>query len=161
MKKYIGLVLLLLTSLLVISCGGKTETSASQAITAEPLAKGKTMLIRLESNPTTGFEWMYSLADGSGKGELTLTSEEYETSDTSGKLMGAGGYDVFSFEGAKKGPQTLTFIYKRNWEGGETAFEIMYDISIDDDMNILYYGKRKGTVENEKDISLFPDPIFQ
>ena len=165
MKKFILLSLLLLSSLLIVSCKKSlpTESSAQAPVeeTTAPAPKtGKVMTIKLESNPSTGYEWKYAYGEGSDLGKLFLTHQGFESSDQSGKMMGAGGFNEFIFEGRKQGPQTITFTYKRNWEGGDVAYDVIYEVDIDKNLNITYLGKKQGSVKGDKDLSFFPDPTF-
>lgn len=156
MKKIIFSTLMILSILTIISCSSNANTSSTVA----PLGKGKQMMLRLESNPSTGFGWQYSLLEGDDKGALELVNQNFDSNNKNENLVGAGGYDTYEFKATKKGPQELTFTYMRNWEGGEVAYDVVYELDIDDDLNIIYIGKKKGIVETEKALSSFPDPTF-
>lgn len=145
-----------LLALLMMSCTSNTIAPS----TAAPLGQGKIMVLRLETNPSTGFGWQYSLLEGDDKGALELVNQNFDSNNKNENLVGAGGYDTYEFKATKKGPQELTFTYMRNWEGGEVAYDVIYELEIDNDLNILYLGKKKGIVESDKDLSSFPDPTF-
>ena len=148
--------LITLLALLMMSCTSNTIAPS----TAAPLGQGKIMVLRLETNPSTGFGWQYSLLEGDDKGALELVNQNFDSNNKNENLVGAGGYDTYEFKATKKGPQELTFTYMRNWEGGEVAYDVVYELDIDDDLNIIYIGKKKGIVETEKALSSFPDPTF-
>ncbi|MGQ3891372.1 protease inhibitor I42 family protein [Legionella sp. CNM-4043-24] len=72
-------------------------------------------IIRLPSNITTGYKWIITKYDNT---LISLTSERYEKPDS--RLMGAGGFDVFSFQLIKDVPRptstSVTLSYRRPWE---------------------------------------------
>jgi inhibitor of cysteine peptidase len=79
--------------------------------------KGQTLVVTLESNPTTGYSW--EVIEGEGtvlqqKGEV-----EFQPSNAGDQqLVGAGGTETFRFEAAGTGEVTLKLIYHRSWEKG-------------------------------------------
>ena len=89
---------------------------------------GEEFEVRLESNVTTGYAWRVAeLPDA-----IALVSSEYEEPDTS--LVGAGGVEVFVFEGVAEGSGELRLEYVRSFddppEPAETAdFQVQVDES--------------------------------
>ena len=81
------------------------------------LEVGQRLTVRLESNPSTGYLWEWvdrqaSILEQIGEAEFTPG----ETGDP--PLVGAGGWDVFTFEAVSSGQMTLELVYRRPWEEG-------------------------------------------
>jgi inhibitor of cysteine peptidase len=71
---------------------------------------GEEFEVRLESNPTTGYAWqVVELPDA-----ISEVSRDYEAPDTS--LVGAGGVEVFVFEGVAEGSGELRLEYVRSFD---------------------------------------------
>jgi inhibitor of cysteine peptidase len=76
-----------------------------------PLGQGRVLVLDLEANPTTGFNWEIDLLDET---VLTLTGEPAYVSDSD--LPGSPGMMTFSFEAGDAGETELRLIYHRPWE---------------------------------------------
>jgi predicted secreted protein len=72
--------------------------------------KGQEFTIILESNPTTGYQWIPMF----NTNMINLVSHNFQPSTT--KLMGSPGTDVFKFKATNQGTESLKMIYKRSWE---------------------------------------------
>lgn len=86
------------------------------------LEKGQTLVVTLESNPSTGYSW--EVAEGAGtvlqqKGEADFKS----SSAGDQQLVGAGGTETLRFEAAGAGETTLKLVYYRPWEKGVEPLE--------------------------------------
>ena len=81
------------------------------------VATGGSVVITLDSNATTGYEWR--LAEGLDEGILSLVGSEYIAPETT--LVGAGGQEVWTFEAVGKGEATISLEYVRPWEEGVPA----------------------------------------
>jgi len=79
------------------------------------LKTGQTLVVSLESNPTTGYAWEVAEVD-----DTLLQSQgeaEYTADKTGGEpLVGSGGTQTFRFSAADAGETTLKLIYHRAWE---------------------------------------------
>ena len=75
------------------------------------LPKAATLVVELESNPSTGYSW----AVRGDSAPLKLLSSDYKQSDQSGKV-GAPGVQQFRFEAGTLGTSSLKLIYRRPWE---------------------------------------------
>jgi inhibitor of cysteine peptidase len=78
------------------------------------LVPGESLVLTLESNPTTGYSWQLVEVDEAvlkPKGE-----PEFKPSSGSEGLVGAGGEEVFRFDAAGSGRTTLSLAYARPWE---------------------------------------------
>lgn len=154
MKKLLALTVVLTITVLTMAC-----SSSANASNVPTLGSGKKMKLKFDTNPTTGYEWQYKTNEGGGA--VILTDESYESSDPTGKLMGAGGYSTYTFVGSKKGHVTLTFTYLRHWDAGSALYDVVYELEVDDNLNIACMSKNKGVINNEKELSEFPDPVFE
>ena len=85
---------------------------------------GEEFVIALDSNPTTGYEWIASYDDSI----LDLTYQEYNAEKCPG-LVGAGGTYYFGFEALKKGETKITIDYLREWEG-ESIDQRVFTVNI-------------------------------
>ena len=86
------------------------------------VAEAQELVIRLASNPTTGFSWKVAVIDGD---HLQQVGEGiFEHADP--QMVGAGGTQVFTFKPKKKGKTTLVLDYVRPWEQkpAETTFTL-------------------------------------
>jgi inhibitor of cysteine peptidase len=74
--------------------------------------KGDKVIVRLASNPTTGYQWQIRSLD---QEYLMLVGEPmYDPSKTD--RIGSGGTQVFTFITLKPGKTMLVLDYKRSWE---------------------------------------------
>ncbi|MBA7521027.1 hypothetical protein ES705_13127 [subsurface metagenome] len=112
-----AIVLLLTILILVIGCSTSKEVKVLASVSGSQveLKKGQTLVITLESNPTTGFQWEVTENDESilqQKGEA-----EFKSSDTGNPpASGKGGTETFRFDAQNTGNGTLKLIYHRSWE---------------------------------------------
>ena len=147
MKKTIFSLLLVVATLFIFGCGTN----------GDKYGKGKNLILTFSTNPSTGFDWEYNF---DGDAEITFDREDYK-SDVSGDLVGTGGMRTYYFIASKEGTTKLTFTYRRPWEGGEIAYDVVYDLKVDSDLNISCTNKHKGVVESDKELDFFPDPVFE
>ena len=122
------MLLLLLTAGILTACKPATddmiqigEQDAGKTIT---LKTGDTLVVSLDGNMTTGFNWVPApqnpvLLKQVGEPEVTPDSSE----------LGAPGKIVLKFEAAAKGQTILHLDYKRPWEEN-TAPEKVFDVTV-------------------------------
>jgi predicted secreted protein len=87
------------------------------------LKTGETLVVSLDGNITTGFNWV----PGSQNPALLKQVGEAEVTPAS-NLLGAAGKIVLKFEAAAKGQTILHLDYKRPWEQNtppEKTFEVI------------------------------------
>lgn len=77
------------------------------------LEVGQTLVLSLDSNPTTGYQWEITELD---EGILKQTGHEYEADQP--VLVGSGGKEVWRFQAQSSGSTTLSLGYRRSWEEG-------------------------------------------
>ena len=81
---------------------------------------GGELIVDLESNATTGFQWQ--VAEISDQTVLGEVSNVYNAPEA-GAPLGAGGIERWTFKGLKKGTARLSMEYNQPWQGGEKAAE--------------------------------------
>ncbi len=72
-------------------------------------AVGESLIIELEANPTTGYEWQIEL--DSDKVELIARSHQ-----PAGSGIGAGGNERITLRPLRGGATSIRAAYKRSWE---------------------------------------------
>ena len=114
-----GLVVIL-SALIFSGCGSAKEVklNANDNGRQVDLQKGQTLVITLESNPTTGYRWEVveieeSILRQIGEAEFKPESE----------ALGAGGTETFRFEAVSAGKMPLALVYHRPWEEGVEPLE--------------------------------------
>ncbi|MGB8886279.1 MAG: protease inhibitor I42 family protein [Candidatus Korobacteraceae bacterium] len=97
-----------------------SSKTSSSTITVTEQDNGKdidlttagTLVVKLKSNPSTGYAWTVS-GDPS---PLRLEKTTYVKNSQSAKAVGAPGMQVLRFGVSSSGMATLTVIYRRSWE---------------------------------------------
>lgn len=96
--------------------------------------EGKTLIIELEENPTTGFSWSYTISDTD---VIHLVEDGYMEDSEDPEVVGGGGMHEYKFEGLSAGEATIIFDYFKSWEGEETAEDhVEYNVSVNEDGTI-------------------------
>lgn len=110
-----GFALLLLLTLLLTACGsgGEIEFDINDSGSQVEVKKGQTLVISLESNPSTGYSWDVMEIDES---ILKQDGESEFISSQSGDIVGAGGVELLRFETTGVGITYLELGYRRVWE---------------------------------------------
>jgi len=76
------------------------------------LREGEKLMIALQGNPTTGFEWELESEPAGG----LLQQIDGPAYSSSSSLIGAGGTFYFRYGAVVAGQGELTFVYRRSWE---------------------------------------------
>lgn len=79
------------------------------------LSHGDKLILHLESNPSTGYQWQVVLMDGS----LLDWVEGPSFVPSAPSLVGSGGTSSFGFNALRKGRTSLKMVYRRPWEEGK------------------------------------------
>ena len=96
--------------------------SAAQTGASVELAANQDLVVRLPSNPTTGYRWIYvEPKDAVLRVDGPST---FESTQTAGGVVGAGGTEVWKLAPLKPGLQQLRFEYRRPWEQGVAPSQI-------------------------------------
>jgi predicted secreted protein len=93
------------------------------------VAHGTTIMIRLESNRSTGYRW--SLAPATAGVLEAIGDAAYTGPGTAPGVAGNGGTETFTFRATQRGRQELRFEYRRPWEGSvPPARSLTYIITV-------------------------------
>jgi inhibitor of cysteine peptidase len=115
-----AVLILALSVVLAAGCsiGGDTvELSQKDSGRTVEVAVGDTIVVSLESNPTTGFSWSPVQGTPTG-GVIDLVSKTYERE---GDAAGAGGVETWKYEAVKAGSTKLDLEYVRPFEPDQPA----------------------------------------
>ena len=83
--------------------------------------------IKLESNPSTGYQWFKEF----NSGFLKFISSNYSSDDLNkSNITGKPGTQKFVFKALKAGKTDITLTYARPWENCIPAKEIIYHVKI-------------------------------
>lgn len=88
------------------------------------LATGDTFRIKLNENPSTGYQWTMETTSG-----LEIMSDNYLPSTS--ELLGAGGIHEWDIKTTASGTQQVTGVYSRSWEnmtGSEQRFVLTVEV---------------------------------
>jgi len=79
---------------------------------------GKLLVVKLESNPSTGYRW--ELVENNESILKQFGQAEFESPETAGPpIVGAGGWEIFRFKAISAGQTNLELVYHRSWEDVE------------------------------------------
>jgi len=92
-----------------------------------------TATIKLEGNPTTGYNWIYSLVPD---GIIKETSRDYKQDSNFFNKNGVGGTFIFKFESVAPGEAELVFQYLREWENKPPLIIEAYKVIVDEGLNL-------------------------
>ena len=102
---------------------------AAQSGTSVALAAGQDLVVRLPSNPTTGYRWIYvEPKDAVLRVDGPST---FEATQSTGGAVGAGGTEIWKLAPLKPGQQQLRFEYRRPWEQGVAPSQVAtYSVTV-------------------------------
>lgn len=107
--------LTMLVILVLAACSTATardEVTVSTCDTTARLRKGQTLVVRLESQITTGYAWSVAAPAP----EIVKAVGEPEIERRDGDVDGGSEVQVFRFSAGSAGSGTLTFHNRRSWE---------------------------------------------
>ncbi len=119
---------ILLSMILLCSCKNIAELTFDNKGSFIELKKGDKINIKLESNPTTGYAWV--LSENTDETIISMTNSEFIQTEKEEKLVGSGGYEIFTFQAKKNGQTEIILTYKRSWEEKELKEESLFKINI-------------------------------
>ncbi len=96
------------------------------------VTSGKLVEIKLEGNPTTGYNWDYNVNTNE---VIKEESKDYKSDAAGLSIEGAGGIYTWKFLGIKEGTTKVVFKYSRPWEN-EVLETKTYIFTVDKDLNI-------------------------
>ena len=89
---------------------------------------GEGFVIKLESNPTTGYSWQVQLDST----YVELVSSEYVPLPAEEEMVGVGGEEIFTFLASAPGQTEIIFSYLWPWEEGVEPIETLrYQVNIE------------------------------
>lgn len=96
---------------------------------------GNVMTISLESNPSTGYEWMVDI-DGD---TAQVTISDFAAAEEDGKepVTGAPGTQLIVVQTSGEGTSTVALTYSRSWEPSDDDAKIAISVTTDKDGNIV------------------------
>ncbi len=110
-KMMIVLTIIVLTLAMAACSSNAVKISADDNGQTIELTSGQKLVLSLESNPTTGFDWEVSEID-----EAVIKQSGESEFKSESDLLGAGGVRTFTFEAVEEGTSTLKLVYHRSWE---------------------------------------------
>ena len=87
--------------------------------------------LELKGNPTTGYNWIYSIEDDS----VISVEEKVEYLGKKG-IVGAPSLFTYKIKALKPGNTKLIFEYKRPWENKDAEKVIVYNVFVSEDGKI-------------------------
>ena len=111
---------LLLSSACGSDGGSKPEvTTVANEVTVTvsgpvTIAVGQDLLVTLDSNPTTGYDWQVDTAPD--KAVLTIDERVYVPTPVDPDIVGSGGATTTRFTAVAAGTTSIVLRYKRSWE---------------------------------------------
>ena len=142
MKKYVGIAVALMATLLVIAamagCGNSYTTPTSkttptkkttvkiytQSTTNITAKVGDTFIIQLKSNATTGYRWQIT---GPLSPAVVKVANVYVPNKTSSNTVGSGGLENWTFKAVSAGQALIQMEYLQagsNTNGGTANFNV-------------------------------------
>lgn len=86
--------------------------------------KGESVAIKLESNPTTGFNWRVgTVSSSAAKQNGKVEFEQTPLPSGSGPILGRGGHSVIKFDTVAPGKVSIQLEYSRPWEKNKAPFK--------------------------------------
>ena len=106
---------------LLAGCGGSDGTpAAAKTIEVTPVAEsgttveaavGDMVVVKLDANATTGYEWQFTAGD-----TFVIEKSEYVPSPAPSNMVGVGGTQIVTLKVTKAGSSDLLGFYVRPWE---------------------------------------------
>jgi inhibitor of cysteine peptidase len=127
MKKAAMILAILMALAAIFSGCGKTETVYGADDTSISVKAGDTFTIRLEANPTTGYEWAVTISDET---VLALEKSDYVPDEVASDVAGSGGTQVFAFKALNSGEAAIDMVYQRSWEPQADDQHIKYTVTV-------------------------------
>lgn len=120
-RRFVFVRWLLLISLVAIACLSQTAFAATRVITDADkggtvhLKVGDQLILRLKSNPSTGFMW-YLSANSTPLLKLVRQTQIGSVGPSTQQPLGRPILQVFTFEARRSGDGVLLLHYVRSWE---------------------------------------------
>jgi len=89
---------------------------------------GKSFVIALPENPTTGYTWFWQVSDDVQKRAIELSRKEFVAKEPS--MIGSGGTTRFTFKAMHAGTVPIVLTLKRIWEKNSDVDQKRFDVII-------------------------------
>lgn len=115
---------------LLLAASTALITSSSRAVekTNIETTVGRTFVIVLPENPTTGYTWFWQVSDDAQKRVLELVHKEFVAKEPS--MIGSGGTMRFTFKAMHVGTIPIILTLKRIWEKNSDVDQKRFDVII-------------------------------
>jgi inhibitor of cysteine peptidase len=101
--------------------GGPMQLGEADNGKSVTLKAGDSIQIKVDGNPTTGFEWTAALEAKDAALLAQQGDPAYADSSTNPSIVGSGGTYTFTFKALAAGTATIKLVYQRGWEKVEPA----------------------------------------
>lgn len=118
MKKIFPMTALIMMLFSLAACSSTVKLDQSNDGQTINLNTGQKLVIALEDNPTTGYNWEVGEIDGSiieQVGEADFKADSV--------LIGSGGVVTLTFTGVAPGEAHLKLVYHKSWEADVAPLE--------------------------------------
>lgn len=91
----------------------------------------------LEGNGSTGYDWSWTIDN-----EAVVSIKREKVADTTYQIpdtvppLGGDGKERITLNGLAPGEATITFSYKRAWEEVAPLYNLVYRVSVDEELNV-------------------------
>ena len=107
----------------------KGELDNAPDATSITIRQGGELMVKLDTNLTTGYQWMAPAAVGPVLSPIG--NPVYVNKGNEPRYIGAGGINLFRFKGEQAGQVTLQFDHKRPWEANAVpAKSVRYTVTV-------------------------------
>lgn len=89
---------------------------------------GRTFVIALPENPTTGYTWYWQVSDDAQHRAIELTKKEFVAKEPS--MIGSGGTARFTFKAMHAGKVPVVLTLKRIWEKNSDVDQKRVEVNI-------------------------------
>jgi len=128
-SKLISICMVVAISLCLVACASlPKEVFVDESYSGKEvaLAVGGSLIVTLDSNASTGFEW--ELTGISDEAVLGLEGSEFQPPEDTG-VVGAPGKEIWTFNALTIGDSSISMEYSQPWEGGTKAAET-FDLTV-------------------------------
>jgi inhibitor of cysteine peptidase len=110
-KQLVLLASVLLVLIFAAGCAKNMEVDEEMNGGSVVLEQGQTLVLKLASNPTTGYDW--EIVDLNGAILEQVGEVDYKSDSA---LIGSGGVNTYTFKAVGSGNVKLSLVYHRSWE---------------------------------------------
>jgi len=110
-KQLVLLASVLLVLIFAAGCAKNVEVNQEMNGGSVVLEEGQTLVLKLASNPTTGYDW--EIVDLNGAILEQVGEVDYKSDSA---LIGSGGVNTYTFKTVGSGNMQLSLVYHRSWE---------------------------------------------